>query len=43
MKMEKYNVTLTQAEREELNTLIDKGGKGYKIKRAQVLLKLDKI
>jgi hypothetical protein len=43
MKMAKYNVTLTQAEREELNTLINKGGKGYKIKRAQVLLKLDKI
>jgi hypothetical protein len=41
--MPRYNVTLTEDERTELETLIQKGGKGYRIKRAQILLKLDKI
>jgi len=41
--MTKYNVTLTSEERELLESLIQKGGKGYKVKRAQILLKLDKI
>jgi len=41
--MSKYKVTLTEAEREELNKLIQKGGKGYRIKHAQILLKLDQI
>jgi hypothetical protein len=41
--MTKYNVTLTRDERERLETLIQKGGKGYQVKRAQILLKLDKI
>jgi hypothetical protein len=39
--MEKYWVRLTDEEREELNKLIQKGGKGYRIKHAQILLKLD--
>ena len=43
MKMPRYNVTLTPEERNELQTLIQKGGKGYKIRHAQILLKLDKI
>jgi len=41
--MPRYNVTLTPEERNELQNLIQKGGKGYKIRHAQVLLKLDKI
>ena len=41
--MAKYNVTLTKEEREELECLIKKGGKGYRIRHAQILLKLDKI
>ena len=40
--MTKYTVTLTDEERKELRTLIQKGGKGYRIKHAQILLKLDK-
>lgn len=40
--MQRYNVTLTDEEREELQRLIQKGGKGYRIKHAQILLKLDK-
>ena len=40
--MPRYNVSLTTEEREELEALIQKGGKGYRIKRAQILLKLDK-
>lgn len=36
-----YKVTLTAEEREELEKLIQKGGKGYRIKHAQILLKLD--
>jgi len=41
--MLKYKVTLTDEERQELNKLVQKGGKGYRIKHAQILLKLDKI
>jgi len=41
--MPRYNVTLTEEERQELNFLIQKGGKGYRIRHAQILLKLDKI
>jgi len=39
--MPSYKFTLTQQEREELKQLIQKGGKGYRIKHAQILLKLD--
>jgi len=39
--MPKYKVTLTEIEREELQKLIQKGGKGYRIRHAQILLKLD--
>jgi len=41
--MPRYVVRLTNEERKELDGLIQKGGKGYRIKRAQILLKLDKI
>jgi hypothetical protein len=41
--MPRYNVTLTDEERQRLKALIQKGGKGYRIKRAQILLKLDKM
>ena len=41
--MPRYKVTLTDEEREELRELIQKGGKGYRIKHAQILLKLDQI
>ena len=41
--MPRYNVTLTNEERKELEALIQKGGKGYRIKRAQILVKLDNI
>ena len=41
--MPRYNVRLTPEERNELQTIIQKGGKGYRIRHAQVLLKLDKI
>ena len=41
--MPRYHVTLTTEERGELQGLIQKGGKGYRIRYAQVLLKLDKI
>jgi len=40
--MPRYKVLLTPEERHELNTLIKKGGKGYRIRHAQILLKLDK-
>jgi hypothetical protein len=40
--MPSYKVTLTEEERKELHSLIQKGGKGYRIKHAQILLKLDK-
>lgn len=39
--MPRYIVTLTDEEKQELETLIKKGGKGYRIKHAQILLKLD--
>jgi len=41
--MPRYNVTLSAHEREELETLIQSGGKGYRIRHAQILLKLDNI
>jgi transposase len=41
--MEIYRVTLIDEERHELKELIKKGGKGYRIKHAQILLKLDDI
>jgi hypothetical protein len=41
IEMARYRVTLTEEEREELQALIRKGGKGYRIKHAQILLKLD--
>lgn len=37
----RYKVTLTDEERELLEKLVQKGGKGYRIKHANVLLKLD--
>jgi len=39
--MPSYRVTLTDEERDDLQKLIQKGGKGYRIKHAQILLKLD--
>ncbi len=41
--MARYIVTLTDIEREELKDLVQKGGKGYRIKHAQILLKLERI
>jgi len=41
--MPRYKVTLTEEERTELKRLIQKGGKGYRIRHAQILLKLDQI
>jgi transposase len=41
--MPRYNVTLNNEERGELQTLIQKGGKGYRVRHAQILMKLDKI
>ena len=40
--MPRYIVTLTDDEKKGLKALIQKGGKGYRIKHAQILLKLDK-
>lgn len=40
--MPRYMVTLTNEEIQELKALIQKGGKGYRIKHAQILLKLEK-
>ena len=40
--MTRYVVTLTTEERAELKKMIQKGGKGYRIKHAQILLKLDR-
>lgn len=37
----RYIVALTDEEIQELKLLIQKGGKGYRIKHAQILLKLD--
>ena len=39
--MPRYVVTLTDDEIQELKELVQKGGKGYRIKHAQILLKLD--
>ena len=36
--MPRYHVTLTDTEIQELKSLIQKGGKGYRIKHAQILL-----
>ena len=41
--MSQYKVTLTDEERSDLQKLIQKGGKGYRIRHAQILLKLDKV
>ena len=40
--MPRYVVTLTDKEKQELKTLVQKGGKGYRIRHAQILLKLDR-
>jgi len=40
--MPRYHVKLTSEERRALQELIQKGGKGYRIRHAQVLVKLDK-
>ena len=39
--MPRYIVTLTEEEIQGLKLLVQKGGKGYRIKHAQILLKLD--
>ncbi len=39
--MPRYVVTLTDEEIQELKTLVQQGGKGYRIRHAQILLKLD--
>ncbi len=39
--MARYKVTLTEEEVGELERMIQKGGKGYQIKHAQILLKLN--
>ena len=39
--MPRYIVTLTDNEMQELKALEQKGGKGYRIRHAQILLKLD--
>ena len=39
--MPRYKVKLTEKERQEAQELIQKGGKGYRIRHAQILLKLD--
>lgn len=39
--MPRYDVTLTDNEIQYLKGIIQKGGKGYRIKHAQILLKLD--
>lgn len=39
--MPRYIVTLTDDEIQELKALVQKGGKGYRIRHAQILLKLD--
>ena len=40
--MIRYAVTLTDDEIQYLKEIIQKGGKGYRIKHAQILLKLDR-
>lgn len=39
--MPRYIVTLTDVEIQELKALVQKGGKGYRIRHAQILLKLN--
>jgi len=39
--MPRYHVTLTDEEQKQLQELVQKGGKGYRIKHTQILLKLD--
>ncbi len=39
--MPRYRVMLTEAEKKYLEGTVQKGGKGYRIKHAQILLKLD--
>lgn len=39
--MPRYVVSLTDEERQELKSLVQKGGKGYRVRHAQILLKLD--
>ncbi|MCL2173532.1 MAG: hypothetical protein FWB84_07865 [Candidatus Bathyarchaeota archaeon] len=41
--MPRYKFTLTDQEKEELEKLIQKGDKGYRIKHAQIILKLNHI
>lgn len=41
-KMPSYKVILTKDEQKQLEELIQKGGKGYRIRHAQILMKLDK-
>ena len=41
--MPRYKVTLTEEERQELQVLVQKGGKGYRIRHAQILMKLDQL
>ena len=41
--MELYKINLTNEERNGLRAFVQKGGKGYRIKHAQILLKLDQI
>ncbi len=40
--MPRYVVTLTDSEIQELKAVVRKGGKGYRIRHAQILLKLDR-
>ena len=40
--MPRYRVTLPEEERKELEAITQKGGKGYRIKHAHILLKLNK-
>ena len=42
-EMPRYKVKLTDSERASLNEIIQKGGKGYRIRHAQILLKLEAI
>ena len=42
VEIPRYKVSLTEEERQELGMVIQKGGKGYRIRHAQKLLKLDK-
>ncbi len=39
--MPRYRVMLTEDEKKYLESIVQKGGKGYRIKHAQILMKLD--